>query len=228
MPELQKASKSTIYFISGLGADWRMFQLLKLPEDQPYEHIHWLEPFNQDEPIQAYAQRIRDQIKDSNPILIGLSFGGVVAIELSKMMAVKMVILISSLDTHHGLPKLYRLLGSMHLHKFTPFWLIRSLHPLGPWFFGARTPFEKKLLKEVILSTDEKYLRWSLGQLFTWRQRELIPDLVHLHGTKDRVLPLKDRPGLIKIKGGEHLMVLHQADQISSILRKILEENNDR
>lgn len=228
MPEPQKPKKSTIYFISGLGADWRMFQFIKLPEDQPYEHVHWLEPLSFKEPLQAYVQRIRSQIKDSDPILIGLSFGGVVAIELSKIMAVKKVILISSLATHHGLPKLYRLLGRMQLHRLTPFWLMRSMHPLGPWFFGAHTPFEKKLLKEVILSTKEKYLRWSLGQLFAWRQDNLIPDLVHLHGTKDRVLPLRDRPGLIKIKGGEHLMVLHQADQINSILRKILEDSYDR
>lgn len=219
---------STIYFISGLGADWRMFQFLKLPEDQPYEHVQWLKPLSQDEPIQAYTNRIRQQIKDPNPILIGLSFGGLVATELAKMIPVKKVILISSLATHHGLPKLYRLLGKLQLHKLTPFRLMQSVHPLGPWFFGAHTPFEKKLLKNVILSTDEKYLRWSLGQLFAWRQEEPLPELVHLHGTKDKVLPLRDRPGLIKVKGGEHLMVLHRADEINAILRKILDNTNDR
>ena len=228
MPALQNITKSTVYFISGVGADWRMFQFLKLPEDQPYRHVEWLSPLNLDEPIQSYAERIRQQIQDPYPILIGLSFGGVVAIELAKIMPVRKLIIISSLATHHGVPPLYRLLGQLQLHKSTPFWLMRSSHPLGTWFFGARTPFEKRLLKDVILSTDEKYLRWALGQLFMWRQESPLPGLVHLHGTNDKVLPLRDRPGLIKIQGGEHLMVLHQADEISVKLRKILEDDHDR
>ena len=48
--------------------------------------------------------------------------------------------------------------------------------------------------------------------------------MVQIHGTADRVLPLYDRPGLIKIAGGEHLTVMHEADEISAILKKILEE----
>lgn len=228
MPALQTTPKSTVYFISGLGADWRMFQFLKLPEDQSYEHVKWLAPFHQDEPIQDYAHRIRQQIKDPYPILIGLSFGGVVATELAKQMPVRKLIIISSLATHHGIPPLYRLLGKLQLHRCTPFWLMKSTHPLGPWFFGASTPSEKSLLKDVILSTDEKYLRWALGQLFLWQHDEPLPGLVQLHGTKDKVLPLRERPGIIKVKDGEHLMVLHQADEISVKLRKILEDNHDR
>lgn len=228
MPATQNTSKNTIYFISGLGADWRMFQFLKLPEGQLYEHVQWLEPLHLDEPIQAYVQRLKRQIEGPHPILIGLSFGGVVAIELAKIIEVKKVILISSLATHHALPKIYRLSGKLQLHRLTPFWLMKSIHPLAPFLFGAHTPFEKKVLKDVILNIDEKFLRWSLGQLFAWQQDKPLPDLIHLHGTKDLILPLYDTPGLIKVKGGEHLMVLHQADEISIILNKILENDHDR
>lgn len=119
-------------------------------------------------------------------------------------------------------------MGKLQLHRLTPFWLMRNMYPFGPFFFGAHTPFEKKLLKEVILETDEKYLRWSLGQLFLWRQHQPLPGLAHIHGTHDKVLPLFERPGIIKVKNGEHLMVLHQADEINAILNKILEEKHDR
>ena len=205
-----------------------MFQFIKLPPDQPYEHVQWLKPLSQQEPIQAYALRLRQQIKDPNPILIGLSFGGVMAIELTKIMQVHQVILISSLSTHHGLPGLYRIMGKLQLHRITPFWLLRNLYPFGPFFFGAHTPAERKLLKEVILETDEKYLRWSLGQLFLWRQHKPLPGMVHIHGSDDKVLPFVDGPGVIKIEHGEHLMVLHQAAEINVILNKILEDEHDR
>jgi pimeloyl-ACP methyl ester carboxylesterase len=224
----QNTSNSTIYFISGLGADWRMFQFLKLPIGQTYKHVEWLEPLSLDEPIQEYVKRLTFQIKDPDPILIGLSFGGVIAIELAKIIKVKKLIIISSLATHHSLPKLYSLAGKANFHKLIPFWLMKSVHPVAPLFFGAHTPFEKALLKDVMLNINEKFLRWSLGQLFTWKQEKPLPNLIQLHGTKDRILPLCQRAGLIKVTGGEHLMVLHQADEINSILSKILANDHDR
>ncbi len=228
MPASQILTKSTIYFISGLSADWRLFQVLKLPEGQAYEHVEWLEPKSLDEPIQAYVQRLRHQVQDPNPILIGLSFGGVVAIELAKIIEVKKLIIISSLATHHALPEFYRVAGKLNLHKLAPFWLMKSVYPVAPFFFGVHTPLEKALIKNVILTIDEKLVRWSLGQLLAWRQEKPLPGLIQLHGTRDLVFLLCDRPDLIKVKGGEHLMVLHRADEISSILNKILEDAHDR
>lgn len=51
------------------------------------------------------------------------------------------------------------------------------------------------------MDIDERFLRWSLGQMLSWQQQEVLPGLVHIHGTADRVLPLNDRPGLIKVPG---------------------------
>ncbi|MDX5436105.1 MAG: hypothetical protein LPK03_02870, partial [Pontibacter sp.] len=97
-------------------------------------------------------------------------------------------------------------------------------YPLAPFFFGAHTKQEKKLLKGAIMHINEKVLRWSLGQLLEWPQEEVLPGLVQIHGTRDLILPLHDRSDIIKVQGGEHLMVMHQADEISAILSRILEE----
>lgn len=213
-----------IYFISGLGADWRMFQSLTLPPHLHRHHVQWIAPQHTDEPIQDYVRRLLPQIPDPNPILIGLSFGGVAAIELSKILKPHKIILISSLDNRHALPLHYRLMGKLQLHKRVPFKLLLGLHPLAPWFFGAHTPAEKKLLKEIILSIDETYLRWSLGQLLAWKQEKTPAGIIHLHGTADKVLPFRGGPGVIRVEGGEHMMVLHRAAEISAILSKILFE----
>jgi len=213
---------STIYLTSGLGADWRMFQFLKLPEHLPRQHVEWIPPAHQDEPLPVYVKRLRQQIPDPHPILIGLSFGGVAAIELSKILHPRKTILISSLATRQALPWYYRALGKTAIQRWVPLKVLQSL-PFAAWFFGAHTPQEKKLLKEVIRDIDELFLRWSLGQLLEWPQEELLPGLVQLHGTADRVLPLHDRPSLLKVHGGGHLMVMHQAGEISAILKEILE-----
>ncbi|PRY16516.1 alpha/beta hydrolase family protein [Pontibacter ummariensis] len=213
---------STIYFISGLGADWRMFQFLKLPRYLAQQHVHWIAPTDVNEPLSSFVQRLRVQIQDPAPILIGLSFGGIVAIELAKVLKPRKLILISSLATRHALPWYYRMAGKLKLQKRVPFRLMQSGYPLAPPFFGAHTRPEKKLLKRVILDMDELFLRWALTQLLNWQQAKVVPGLVQLHGTADLVLPLYDRPDIIKIKGGEHLMVMNRAEEVSAILSRIL------
>lgn len=215
---------SKAYFISGLGADWRMFQYLKLPEYIPQQYVEWVAPKHIDEPLHEYVLRLLDQITDPDPILVGMSYGGLVAIELSKILKPRKTILLSSMATHHALPAIYRLVGKTHLHRWMPLKLMQSIHPLAPLFFGAQSKPEKQLLKRAILEIDEKVLRWSLGQLLEWPQEEVLPGLVQIHGTKDRILPIYDRPDIIKVKNGGHLMVLRQADEISAILSRILEE----
>lgn len=209
--------------ISGLGADWRMFRFLKLPEHLQRRHVDWIAPQHINEPLPDYVQRLRQQITEPNPILIGLSFGGLASIELAKILQPKKTIILSSLAKSQDLPGYYRVLGKTNLHRWAPLKLLQSGFPLAPWFFGAHTCADKKLLKHVILDIDEQFLRWSLEQMLDWQQQEVLPGLVHIHGTADRVLPLYDRPGLIKVQGGEHLMVMNRADEISAILSKILE-----
>ncbi len=212
----------TIYLISGLGADQRMFQFLQLPDHFARHHVEWIAPTHAQEPLQSYVQRLKHQITEPNPILIGLSYGGVVAVELAKILEPRKTIIISSLATSHALPWYYRTVGKLNLHRRLPLKVLQSGLPFAPWFFGAHTPAERKLLKDVILDIDELYLRWSLGQLLGWQQRQVLPGLVHIHGTADRVLPLRSRPGLIEIRGGEHLMVMDRAAEISIILNEIL------
>ena len=214
---------STVYLISGLGADWRMFRFLKLPEHLQLRNIEWIAPQHLDEPLMDYVQRLKLQITDPFPILVGLSFGGLAAIELAKVVQPRKTIILSSLARRQDLPGYYRVLGKTNLHRWAPLKLMQSGLPLANWFFGAHNCADRKLLKHVILDIDERFLRWSLGQMLDWQQQEVLPGLVHIHGTSDRVLPLYDRPGLIKVQGGEHLMVMNRADEISAILCKIIE-----
>lgn len=70
--------KLTIYIISGLGADKRMFQNFSF-ESYNVIHIDWILPL-ENETLQNYALRISENIKDENAILIGLSFGGILSV----------------------------------------------------------------------------------------------------------------------------------------------------
>lgn len=213
---------SKVYFISGLGADWRMFQFLKLPDHIEQHQVKWLEPHSFNEPLQSYAKRLVPQIDDPRPILVGFSFGGLVAIELAKIIQPLRVIVISSLVTRHALPWYYRLAGKTLLHKHLPFKVMQNTYPIAPFFFGAQSPYERRLLKSVFFRINEKFLRWALARLLDWQQETVLPGLIQIHGTADKVLPMTNTPDTIKVQDGEHLMVIHRAEEVSAILSRIL------
>ncbi|MDX5418692.1 MAG: alpha/beta hydrolase [Hymenobacteraceae bacterium] len=213
---------STVYFISGLGADERMFQYLHL-KCRNIVHVRWIQP-KDDEPLHEYAVRLAEQITEPNPVLVGMSFGGVVAIELARFLHPRKTILISSIASSKVLPWYYRLMGFLQLHRIIPVPLLKRFHFIGPLLFGASTESEKTLLKQVILETDPHFLRWAVGQLLNWHQPDHYENAVMIHGTADRILPMGTYPGIIKIKRAGHLMVLSHASEISAILDKILED----
>ena len=94
--------KPTIYIISGLGADKRMFQNFSF-EGFEVVHIDWILPLD-NETLQNYALRISENISDENSILIGLSFGGILSVEISKIKKFKKVFLLSSAKTKFEIP----------------------------------------------------------------------------------------------------------------------------
>ncbi|SDF62642.1 Thioesterase domain-containing protein [Pedobacter terrae] len=74
------------YFISGLGADQRIFSRLKLSEKISIIHVEWINP-NKNETLEVYAERLSRIIDTSKPFaLVGVSFGGMIAVELAKLL----------------------------------------------------------------------------------------------------------------------------------------------
>lgn len=107
-----------LYLLSGLGADRRVFDFLDL-HGFNLVHIDWIKPLD-DEKIESYAQRLLEQIKTHRPTLIGVSFGGIVAIEIAKLIETNKVILISSATTKTDIPARHRLAGNLQMNKLIP------------------------------------------------------------------------------------------------------------
>jgi pimeloyl-ACP methyl ester carboxylesterase len=214
--------RMNLYFISGLGADKRVFRKLVLPPSFIIHYIEWI-PVKPEETLVQYARKLIAQIDQSKPFtLIGLSFGGVVAVELSKQIKPVQTILISSICTPEEAGKVYLVLGKLNLHRIFPIRFL--LMPSGFLFcsFGARTAEEKALLRAILQDTDPVFFRWSLNQLFSWKNEWKPDPLIHIHGNKDKILPYHKKMRAIKVEGGEHLMVYSKSEEISALLRKHL------
>src|SRR5258705_2778636 len=103
-----------VYFISGLGADKRVFSFLDLSFCEPV-YVDWIKPVKK-ESLEGYALRLREEIPETNPTIVGISFGGMLATEMAKADPNVKAILISSNKTAKEFP------GYLRIGRYFPFY----------------------------------------------------------------------------------------------------------
>lgn len=183
--------------------------------------IKWIVPHKK-ETIENYATRLIDQITTTKPILIGLSFGGLMAVEVAKQIDTDKVILIASAKTKEEIPFYFRLAGKVRFHKLLPTGLLKNLNLITNWFFGTKSISDRKLLKQILIDTDSKFLKWAIDKSVRWTNDVHTKNIFHIHGTSDRILPLKFVNCSIKIENGGHLMTLNKPGELTKIIRQQL------
>lgn len=205
------------YAISGLGADERVFKFLKLNTE--IEVLLWIKP-KKNESIQDYAFRLSSKINtDEKFCLIGVSFGGLIAIEISKILNPELTILISSAKTSYELPFIYKTFGKTKISKFLPKVFFDPPKFLASKLFGAKN---KKLLFEILNDTDLEFAKWAVNALIIWKNNDKVKNCYKIHGTKDALIPFIEGQNTFPIPNGKHFMIVDKADEVSSIINKIL------
>ncbi len=210
-----------IYIFSGLGADESVFQLLDF-SGFSISFIQWIIP-NKGETIENYATRlIAGQITTKRPTLIGLSFGGLIAVEAAKQLETGKVILIASAKTKKEIPFYYRWTGRLRFHKLLPASLLKQSNFISNWFFGAITSFDKQLLKTIFRNTDPVFLKWAIDKALRWTNQTELENVKHIHGTADRILPFCFIKCDLEVKNGGHFMTINKAGELTRTIRAIL------
>jgi len=205
-----------IYLFSGLGADYRAFQNLRLPG---YElvYINWIEP-QSTETMAHYASRISSQITTPSPIIIGLSFGGMIAVEVAKQMPVAKLVLISSAKTKQDLAGGNSFFFKWKLYKVIPGSFLKQSNFIVENLFGAATREDRKILSDILEDSNPEFFRWAMDNIVHWDNEVIPPHVIHIHGTKDKIIPYAAVTADYSIPDGGHLMVLDKADTISNII----------
>ena len=208
------------YFIPGLGADKTVFRNIESPSSVEPIYMEWIEP-GKDESLASYASRLSAGIDTSEPfIIVGLSFGGMIAVEISKYYKPYKLVLISSIPGIQDLPVMYKWAGILRLQKMVPVSLFIKASRLKR-FFTTETKEDKIFLQEMIRKTDPKFIKWALNAILQWDNKTLPENCIHIHGKLDGILPINYTHPTHVIPRGGHLMVMNRAREIN----KILEEN---
>ncbi|MGB1042464.1 MAG: alpha/beta hydrolase [Tenacibaculum sp.] len=213
--------KTHIYFVPGLAANTKIFEYLSLSEKHFELHfLSWILPTYIDETISSYAQRMCNNIQHENPILVGVSFGGIMVQEMSKLINCKKVIIISSVKTNKELPKRLKIAQVTKLYKLFPSKIIANIESYEHYFFNDYLKKRAQLYKVYLSIRDINYLQWAIYNVLHWQQTEPLKNIVHIHGNNDEVFPTKHIKQYIEVENGTHIMILNKAKTISKILEK--------
>lgn len=209
----------------GLAASSLIFERIELPENQFEIHLlDWELPLP-NETLPDYAKRMSKLVLEPNPVLIGVSFGGVLVQEMAQFLKPKKVIIISSVKTNLEVPLRMKFAKSTKAYKLLPTSWLHNVELLAKYSFGNAIKKRLKLYEKYLSMREKVYLDWAIEQMILWQRTEVDKNVIHIHGTMDEVFPAKNIQNFIPVNGGTHIMILSKSRWLNENLPKIILES---
>jgi pimeloyl-ACP methyl ester carboxylesterase len=218
--------KPTVVLFPGLGADHRLFrsQHAVLPDliipSWPAAGAH--------DSLTSFAAQFVDSIPRADDMYLGgSSFGGMVALELASLVKSKGVILIGSCTSPSSIATLARhmrsLAAALPVSAFHPRrWSLPFLLPK----FGRLTREQRELFWSMASATPAAFLKWGVEAVMSWRPAPVPVNVHHIHGSDDRLIPLRlVKPDRV-VPGGGHLLTLTHPRQVNAYLVETVSERS--
>jgi len=211
----------TVYAIPGLAATKELFADLKL-QNAKLVCLYWPK-LNKGDTMKSYARKFTKQIDTSKPfILLGVSFGGMLCSELSQILNPVKTILISSCKCFNELPPTIKALKKVPVQDVLSEETLREFATHSRLIIG----FDKSFMPEferMVESMQTDYFKNSINCIVNWTNKVCCKNnIVHIHGDADRLLLYRHVKSDYTIRGGNHAMVINNAEEISYILNKLI------
>jgi hypothetical protein len=87
---------------------------------------------------------------------------------------------------------------------------------------GSKGDGTKKIRQDLIRDSDPKFTKWAIEAILHWDNKTIPQNIVHIHGTADKLLPYRYVKADYTIKDGEHLMVMDRPEEISALLKQLI------
>ena len=206
-----------LILLPGLGGDSRLFstQRVAFPDLIVPD---WIEP-ERNEPLADYAARFASQIDPGVPCFFGgVSFGGVVALEVASRLSNYECYLIGSVRSPLQVPRRLRALHSMTDLIFIPKWIgSAALYSAGRWMH----PLRRGALRQLH-EADLRFLRWAAKAILNWTPSEGVERVrvAQIHGERDPIFPIKNVTAEKVVAGAGHLVSITHSIQVNQFLRE--------
>lgn len=210
-----------VHLISALGSDSSIYSQLSFDGSLTINHVEWLIP-EKKETLESYCDRLIEENNiSSEDIVIGTSFGGIVATMISLKVNPKQTILISSISRKDEKPLNFKFMQIFRCHKVVPKFLMNKPEMVIGRCFGEVSEDEKLVLSEMIVKNDVDLIAWSVDQIMKFDNMTDPANLCKINGLQDKVFHVKyiDSDFLLN---GSHLMVYNMPGEVSSLLDSLI------
>lgn len=220
------SKKIPIYFMPGLAASSAIFERIKLDKDlYTLYFLEWIIPYD-NESLEKYVKRLLLEIKEENPVLVGVSFGGIIIQEMAKFIKVRQLIVISSVVNESEFPLRMIFAKKTKLYYLFPTSLFSNYKYLNYFMRGKRFEMYKKFLS----INDKKYLDWAFKTIINWKSDTnfLTDKIIRIHGDADEVFPIKNinLTNCYVIPKATHAMIVYKHRWFNKNLPIIIKQTN--
>jgi pimeloyl-ACP methyl ester carboxylesterase len=177
---------------------------------------------DEEDTMTSYALKFIPLIDTLKPFnIVANSMGGIITIELIKHIRPEKIVLISSVKCREEMPWRLRQLRHSKLHR-----LISGKLFIDGVRYGSRfiTEINRELkLRNTVIEMAEKnspeFLKWCVNAIVNWKGSRVYPDnIIHIHGTKDPMFPIKNIRNVTAVKDGTHNMLLTRKEEITALI----------
>lgn len=213
----------TVFLFTAQGADNRLFDKTIFTEEIDHVYIKYHSP-GKKTTMKEFAQSLIPQIDtESDFILVGVSLGGMICSELAEILNPKKTIIISSAKCRSELPAYFRIFKYLPIQKLIP----NSIFRLFAQIVLPIVEPESKgtIIQKMLKEKDSFFLKRTSDMIVSWDRSDFSKDIIHIHGTNDSTLPIRNIKADITIQGGSHMMIYSKAEEINRILNEYIKKS---
>ena len=220
------AEGTPLILVSGMGADERLFdgQKAALPSVLA---AHWI-PVEPGDTLPSYARRLAAAVDPRGPCFLGgCSFGGMLALEMTRHLDARACFLIATIRSPDEFP-----------------WWLRALEPFVAALPGFSLGIPGRLVSLVLrvansrfsparrsvlrqfADADGRHVRWAGLAALRWKPTlGPIPcPVFQIHGDRDWLLPFRRTHPDLLVRGAGHLLPVTHPEAVNQFLRDHLSE----
>ena len=189
-------------------------------------YIDWVEVASETESLTDYVEKLSQQVRHKKPVFAGLSFGGIMAMGLSKIYGSEFAIMLSSFRDKRDLKASLRALLGIKAYQLIPNIEMNAIRTLVRKAYATSSKVSEEKLIEMMGAESPMFLRWACKQIDEY-QYDLPADiqLYPIVGTKDRLVNVwKDHEEIRRVRGGSHITVYAQSEEVNNYISEILEQ----
>lgn len=224
-------SNAKNWLLPGLGADFRLLnEQAKFSKD--WYTPNWIKPA-EDESLENYCKRWVESLEEIPEFVTGMSFGGIVALEIARLYNIKGVVIISGCFSEESITQQFKTQAS--LLKFAPDSVLKFTikEIMFPKFIKEESLSDEQIdwLRQMALAFDPHFFRWATKLSAGWQpigdKKDYSCPILQVHGKDDPIIPIVQKDADIVVEG-RHLIQYTHAEQVNQIIDNFIKENHEK